>query len=124
MSAWTPAQLDAIDAEDDLTIITRRSDGSLRDPVIVWVVRHDGNLYIRAVRGRTSPWFRGALSRREGMIQSGGHTANVLFEDAPESINDVLDAAYLRKYGHYRKDWVDPTVTPEARAATLRVVPQ
>ena len=33
MSGWTPDELERIDAEDELTIRTRRRDGTLRAPV-------------------------------------------------------------------------------------------
>ncbi|MGB3330223.1 MAG: DUF2255 family protein [Thermomicrobiales bacterium] len=120
---WTAAQLATIAAADELTIASRRKDGSLRDPVIVWVVRHDNDLFVRAVRGRTSPWFRGVQSRHEGHIRAGGVQQDVTFEEASDEDLDALDAAYRRKYGRYAKSIVDSTVTPDARAATLRLVP-
>ena len=36
----------------------------------------------------------------------------------------AIDAAYRTKYGHYGASYVDPMFTPEARAATLELVPR
>lgn len=121
---WPPDQLATIADSDELTIASRRKDGTLREPVIVWVVRHGDDLYVRAVRGRTSPWFRGVQSLHEGRIRAGNVSQDVTFADAPDDVLDVLDTAYRTKYGRYARSIVDSTVTSEARAATLRLLPQ
>jgi hypothetical protein len=45
---------------EDLEIATVRSDGTLRRPVTIWVVRVGDDLYVRSVNGRSATWFRGA----------------------------------------------------------------
>ena len=60
MTVWTNDELDAIAAAEELELASRRRDGSLRKPVTIWVVRHGDDLYVRAWRGRTATWFRGA----------------------------------------------------------------
>jgi len=59
MTTWTAEELRRIDASDELEIATRRRDGTLRRHLPVWVVRHGDGLYVRAVNGRDSAWFRG-----------------------------------------------------------------
>jgi hypothetical protein len=39
MIAWTTDELDRIDAADELEIASVRSDGTLRAPTTIWVVR-------------------------------------------------------------------------------------
>src|SRR5947209_1049268 len=39
MNTWTKNELDTIARADELEIATRRRDGTLRDPVTVWMVR-------------------------------------------------------------------------------------
>jgi hypothetical protein len=51
--------------------------------------------------GRASRWFRGTQDR-----------------------HDAIDAAYRTKYERYPAAYVDPTGTPEARGATIRLVPR
>ena len=125
MTAWTKDELDKIGAADELDIISCRGDGTLRDPVTIWVVRVDEDLYVRAVKGRRGPWFRGVLTCHEGRIQAGGVDKEVTFvESADAGIHDRIDAAYRSKYGHYPAEWVDPTLTPAAREATIKLVPK
>ena len=45
-------------------------------------------------------------------------------EVSDPDINDQVDAAYRSKYGHYEAEYVDPMVTPEARAATISLEPR
>ena len=54
MSTWTNDELDRIGGADELEIASLRRDGTLRNPVTIWVVRHGNDLYIRSVNGRTS----------------------------------------------------------------------
>jgi hypothetical protein len=77
-----------------------------------------------SVHGRTSNWFRGTQDRHEGHISAGGVDKDVVFAEADEEVNDEIDAAYRTKYHRYPASYVDPTAGPEARAATLRLVPR
>lgn len=43
---------------------------------------------------------------------------------ADDDINDQIDAAYRTKYRRHGGRYVDPMVTPTARAATIRLVPR
>jgi hypothetical protein len=124
MSAWTSEELDTIAAADELELASVRRDGTLRNPVTVWVVRHGDDLYVRSVNGRTAAWFRGIRDRHEGHIDAGGIGKDVSFVEADDAVNDALDAAYRAKYRRYPATYVDPIVGPEARAATLKLVPE
>jgi hypothetical protein len=125
MTAWTSNELNRIGTADELQIASLRRDGTLRSPVTIWVVRIGGDLYIRAVKGRTGPWFRGAQTRHEGHIQSGGVEKDVTFvEETDPKILDQIDAAYREKYRRYPKEYVDACVTSAAQAATLKLAPR
>lgn len=125
MTTWTSDELKKIGAAEELEIASLRSDGTLRNPVTIWVVRQGDDLYVRAYKGRTSPWFRGALARHEGHIRAGGVDKDVTFvEETDPAINDQIDAAYRLKYRGYAASYVDPMVAPGARAATIRLVPR
>ena len=123
MTAWTSDELSKIAAAEELQIASVRRDGTLRNPVTIWVVRHGDDLYVRSVNGRTSSWFRGAQARHEGRIRAGGVEKEVLLVETAD-ISDEIDAAYRTKYHRYAASIVDSTLTPEARAATLKVVPR
>jgi hypothetical protein len=96
----------------------------LRKPVIIWVVRVGDDIYIRCVNGREGAWFRGVQTRYEGHISAGGVQKDVTFvEEADADLNARIDEAYLTKYQRYPQ-WVAPMVTPEVKAATLKVLPR
>lgn len=124
MTTWTSDELDKIESVEELEIASRRQDGTLRKPTTIWVVRVGDDLYVRSANGRTGVWFRGAQARGEGRIRAGGVEKDVAFVEASDpGINDQIDAAYLAKYRHYPQ-YVAPMVTPEVRAATIRLVPR
>jgi len=123
MSAWTSAELDKIDKAEELPLSSLRRDGTLRKPVIMWMVRVDGHVYVRAYKGRTSPWFRGAQTRHQGRIRAGGVEKDVAFmEESDPKVNRRVDTAYLAKYARYPQ-YVAPMVEPAAKSATLELIP-
>jgi hypothetical protein len=124
VTCWGQDELSRIAAEDELQLATARSDGTLRRPVILWSVRHSDELYVRAVRGRDSAWFRGARDRHQGRLCSGGLQRDVILVETDGSLDEVLDAEYRRKYRRYPASYVDAVVTPAARAATLLIAPR
>ena len=124
MTPWTSEELERIGTAEELQIASLRRDGTLRKPVTIWVVRVVDDLYVRSVNGRTATWFRGTLVRREGNIQAGGVKKAVTFEEVLDNETiDRIDAAYRTKYRKYAPQYVDPLMVPEARSATIKLVP-
>jgi len=68
MTTWTRAELDTIGSADELQLAPVRGDGTLRNGVTIWVVRHGDDLYVRSYHGRSGAWFRAALLRHQGRI--------------------------------------------------------
>ena len=125
MTAWTSDELNKIGNAEELQIASLRRDGILRKPVTIWVVRVGDDLYVRSVYGRDSAWFRGTQTRQEGYIRAGGVGKDVSFvEESDAHINEQIDAAYRTKYHRYAASIVNSTLTPEARAATIQLVPR
>jgi hypothetical protein len=89
----------------------------------MWVVRAGNDLYVRSVNGRGSSWFRGAQARHEARIHAGGVEKDVRLIET-DGVGDAIDAAYRAKYGGRYPGIVPSIVTPEARAATLELVPR
>jgi hypothetical protein len=86
-------------------------------------VPYGGDLYVRSVNGRGSSWFRGAETSHEAHIRAGGVDKHVNLVET-DDVNDELDTAYRSKYGGRYPSIVPSIVTPEARAATLKLVPR
>ena len=124
MIGWESDDLKKIGAAKEVRVASRRRDGTMRDPVTVWVIRQGDDLYVRSVKGQTGAWFRGAQQRREGHIQAGGVGRDVSFVDADRSVNDEIDRAYRTKYRRYSANIVNSVLTPQARSATLQLVPR
>jgi hypothetical protein len=124
MGTWTADDLDRIGTADELQIAPLRADGSLRPYTTIWVVRVGDGLYVRSVRGRRGGWFRHALESGAGRIRAGGVDREVTAAEAEDADHDGIDRAYRSKYGGYPRAYVDPTVTADAIAATLRLSPR
>ena len=123
MSTWTSDQLNRIAGAEELEIASVRRDGTLRKPVTIWVIRDGDDLYVRSVNGRTSSWFRGVQVRHEAHVEAGGLDKDVRLVETDDK-NDEIDAAYRAKYRRYAESIVGSIVSPQARAATLRLVPR
>ncbi len=125
MTRWTSEELNKIGTAEELQIASIRRDDTLRKPVTIWVVRLGDDLYVRSVNGRNGTWFRGTQVRHEGRIQAGGLEKDVTFVEEPDpDINEQIDAAYRSKYRRYAASIVNSILTPQARSATIKLVPR
>jgi hypothetical protein len=123
MTTWTGDELNTIGDAEELELASVRRDGTLRRPVTMWVVRDGGGVYVRSVNGRRSSWFRGAQIRHEAHIRAGSVEKDVSLVEAGD-VGDKVDAAYRAKYSRRYPTIVPSIVAPEARAATLELVPR
>jgi hypothetical protein len=73
------------------------------------------------VNGRDAAWFRGTEATHEGRSRAGGVEKDVTFVDVGHDMDDAIDAAYRAKYRNSMG--IDHIVGPQARAATLELVP-
>lgn len=122
MKAWTPEDATTLTAPQEVQVVTRRADGSLRRPRTIWVVGVGSKVFVRSTNGRTADWFRWALATGTGRLVAGRRSADVVFVEAAESDLAGVDAAYRAKYGSYASI-VEHLVGPGPRAATLEIAP-
>jgi hypothetical protein len=122
MSTWTPQAAQAVTAPQEVQVVTRRRDGTLRRPTIIWIVRDCDRVFVRSANGRSAAWFRGAVASGSGQIMARGTTYDVVFREADDGDLALVDAGYRRKYGHHASI-VDHLEGPGPRAATLEVFP-
>jgi hypothetical protein len=127
MTTWTTDELTRIGAAEELQIAALRRDGTLRNPVTIWVVRVGDDLYVRSAYGRNAAWFRGTQVRHAGHIGAGGTEKDVTFVDVKEddqATHDQIDTAYRTKYRRYPERFVSPVVSTESRSVTLKLMPR
>jgi hypothetical protein len=124
MATWTSDELDAIGDAEELRIAALRPDGTLRDPVTIWVVRRDNELYVRSYKGAGAHWYRGTQDSHQGHVQAGGIDKDVTFVDVDRSLDEPIDDAYRAKYRSFGAGYVDAMVAPGAQATTLKLVPR
>jgi hypothetical protein len=120
--SWTDDELDRIGAAQELTLASGRTDGTMRRPVTMWVVRVGEDVYVRSVSGRESAWFRGAQTRHQARIHARSIEKDVSLIET-DGADERIDAAYQTKYGRRYPTIVPSIVAPQARAATLKLTP-
>lgn len=123
MTTWTSDEINKMGTAEELQIASLRSDGTLRNPVTIWVVRHGDDLYVRSINGRSAAWFRGTQVRHDGHVEAGVVDKDVTFVDADPGINDQIDAAYRTKYRRYAASIINHIVSAGARSTTMKLVP-
>ncbi|MET7684539.1 DUF2255 family protein [Streptomyces sp. NPDC005423] len=123
MAEWNDADLEKIAAAEELDLASERDNGTLRDPVTMWVVRSGDSLYVHSVKGTDGPWYRGTRSRRQGRVEAGGVRRDVTFRPADPGEYAGVDAAYREKYGRHTSI-VEHVLTEAARVSTLRLEPR
>jgi hypothetical protein len=124
MTQWTSDQLEKFGSAEEVQMASVQRDGKLGKPVTIWIVRHGDDLYVRSVRGHSARWFRGTQERHEGRIRAGRVQQDVTFVGAGHDIDDEVDAAYRAKYRRYAGSILNSVLTPEARSATIKIVPR
>ena len=125
-ATWTAGELRRVGAAGELQIASRRSDGSLRPFVTIWVVRVGDGLYVRSAYGTDNPWFRHAKASGTGRVRADCVERDVTFTapDGHAAVHTDIDAAYHAKYDRYGPQIVGSVVRPPAAPGTLRLTPQ
>jgi hypothetical protein len=121
MTGWSTDELNRVGGASELQVASMRSDGSLRRPLPIWVVRVDDDLYVRSWRGPAGQWYRDAASRHQAHIWGGGVDRDVALVDSGAEVDDAVDEAYRSKYGRH-SSYVQPMVSEPARSTTLRLL--
>ena len=124
MATWTKQELIDVGSAEELRISSRRKDGTLRRPVIIWAVRHGDDIFVRSVNGPTASWYRGTQTSGEGHITAGGVDRDVTFVTPDTDLDDALNQEYQTKYGRYAASIIDSVNSPQARSATIKLVPR
>ena len=90
-------------------------------PTWIWSVVVDGELYVRAYKGRVPAGTKPPCGRRRRQITAGGVTRDVSFTPVEGAVTDRIDDVYRSKYG--RSSYLASMISARARAATVRIAP-
>jgi hypothetical protein len=124
MTTWTGEELDRVGTAEELQLASVREDGTLRPHVTMWVVRVNGDLYVRSAYGPENPWYRRAKASGTGRIRAGGMERDVTFREADGDAHGPIDAAYHAKYDRYGPAIVGSVVGATAAPVTIRLTPR
>jgi hypothetical protein len=123
MSTWNMQDVRAITSPQEVQVVTRRGDETLRRPRTIWVVGDGDRVFIRSTDGRGAAWFRAAIAAGAGQIIARGTAYDVRFTEVDDEADlAAADAGYRAKYGHYASI-VDHLEEEGPRSATLEVHP-
>jgi hypothetical protein len=123
-ASWSAEQLDLISRSGELQIANRRTDGTLRTSVPIWVVCVDQGVYVRTWYRRTTGWFGHVVDLPQAHIRVPGLETDVIIADVGSDATGLrasVDAAYRTKYG---RSGHQSMVTDAAAETTLRLDPQ
>jgi hypothetical protein len=122
--SWSAEQLESISRSGELQIATRRTDGTLRSWIPIWVVCVGDEVYVRTWYRRTTGWFGHVLHYPQARIRVASLETDVSVVDLGDGDPELrarVDAAYAAKYGPAGHQSM---VTEDAAATTLRLDPQ
>ena len=123
MRPFESLDLEALDAEPEVTIETRDAPVAPARRTVIWVVVEAGHVYVRSVRGDRGRWYQ-ALSRfPEGTLVVSGRRIPVRAE--PGSDQAAIEACtrgLRRKYA--RDPSLDSMLRPDVLPSTMRLVPR
>ena len=110
-----------IAAAEEIEIETRATDGTVHR-TIIWIVTHDGDVYVRSVNGPGSRWYREAIATGDVALNLGSRRIAARVEPAADPAGIAACSAGLEaKYpGDYS---LQSMLEPETLPTTLRVVP-
>jgi hypothetical protein len=118
---FAETDLTAIARAEEVSIETHAADGTLHR-TIIWIVEHDGQLYIRSVNGPDARWFQEATADTAIALLLDGsrYEGHVVPATDPASI-DACSAGLRAKYkgDHSLGSMLEADTLP----TTLRVVP-
>jgi hypothetical protein len=118
---FAEADRSAIAQAEEVRIETRAPEGTVHR-TIIWIVEHDGQLYVRSVNGPGARWFREATADTAIALLLDGrrYEAHVVPATDPASI-EACSAGLRAKYkGDYS---LGSMLQEDILETTLRVVP-
>ena len=122
MSEWTPEEVDAIGAIEEVGVAPLAGDGTPRASVTIWAVTAGSEVFVRSVHGTGAGWYRHVSETGRAVFSAGELSREVAFEQVSEDENQAVTDAYRVKYAAQPDEFVRPMVEGVSLGATLKVV--
>lgn len=118
---WTSQQLTSLARSEELQVTSSRPDGSRRPWTPIWVVRVQGDLYIRSGFGLNGAWYRNAMHDHTARIRAAGIETDVALQPVTDpELNSEIDEAYRAKYR--TSEFLPTLITAPATESTVRLL--
>jgi hypothetical protein len=124
VTTWSEQDLTAIGGAEELDVSSRRTDGTLRPYVTIWVVRSGDGLFVRSAYGANNGWYRRARASGVGSVRAGGVERDVTFADADPADAAAIDQAYHDKYDRHGPAIVGTVTGSKVAPLTIRLLPR
>ena len=111
----------ALAAAEEIKIETRAPDGTVHQ-TIIWVMVHDGVVYVRSVNGPEARWYREATATGDVALHVDGRRIPARVEAAADEAGVAACSAALEV--KYKGDYsLASMLEADTLPTTLRVVP-
>ena len=121
---FSPDALRTLNAAEEVQIEPRSVDGRSGQPVTIWVIVVDGDVYVRSYKGPQGRWYQSLLTRPDGVLHADGQAIPfraIKVEDA-QTIARVSEA-YRRKYERLWPSETADMLRDEVLPTTLKLEP-
>ncbi|AYG03470.1 DUF2255 family protein [Gryllotalpicola protaetiae] len=123
MSEWSPEEVQAIGAIEEVGVAPLAGDGTPLASVTIWAVTVGGEVFVRSVHGTGAGWYRHVTETGRAVFSAGEISREVTFEPVNEVKNQAVTDAYNAKYAAQPDAFRQPMVEGVSLGATLKVVP-
>jgi hypothetical protein len=118
--SFPKATLALLDRADEVDVETRPPKGAAHS-VTIWIVVDGDDVFIRAVRGPTSRWFRELVARPGALVVNGQRIPVRAVAAADEASVKRASGGYRKKYR--KGSSLDSMLVPSVLPTTLRLEP-
>jgi hypothetical protein len=121
---FSPDVLEALRTTHEVQIEPRSPDAQSQQPVTIWVVVVDDDVYVRSYKGPQGRWYQSLLAHPEGVLHAGGRAIpfRAIRVSDPQTVARVSES-YRHKYEQLWPKETAEMLRDEVLPTTLRLEP-